>query len=203
MIGFLAILPLYFLSLEHQKLMRVHGEEKGTRLGEVYGLVSGWGFFLFWTGIWFSPQPTVMIPLFWDQPILLPLFNVDAPLSHIFASIPLILTGSWLGINGVREVSLRVTETHRPVRVISSGVYSVVRHPQYLGGFLGHLGVSLLLCRLYSLLFTPMVLGVVYLISWKEEAELLKEFGDEYRGYMERVPMLIPRPVLRALKLRE
>jgi protein-S-isoprenylcysteine O-methyltransferase Ste14 len=34
---------------------------------------------------------------------------------------------------------------------------------------------------------------VVYLISWKEERELVREFGAEYEEYMVRVPMLLPR----------
>ena len=34
---------------------------------------------------------------------------------------------------------------------------------------------------------------IVYLISWKEERELIKELGKEYEEYKKRVPMLIPR----------
>jgi protein-S-isoprenylcysteine O-methyltransferase Ste14 len=79
------------------------------------------------------------------------------------------------------------------VKVVSSGVYGLVRHPQYLGGFLGHLGVSLLLSSRDSLFVTPLVVCVVYLISWKEEVELVNMFGDEYRDYQGKVPMLIPR----------
>jgi protein-S-isoprenylcysteine O-methyltransferase Ste14 len=37
------------------------------------------------------------------------------------------------------------------------------------------------------------VIAVVYIISWKEEKELIKEFGQEYEDYKSGVPMLIPK----------
>jgi protein-S-isoprenylcysteine O-methyltransferase Ste14 len=32
-----------------------------------------------------------------------------------------------------------------------------------------------------------------FLVAWKEEKELLKEFGDIYKNYKERVPMFVPK----------
>ncbi len=46
---------------------------------------------------------------------------------------------------------------------------------------------------MYSLLFTPLMFVIVYLISRKEEKELIREFGEEYEDYKKNVPMLIPR----------
>jgi len=88
---------------------------------------------------------------------------------------------------------LKVAETHRTEKIVTTGVYSIVRHPQYLGGLLAHLGISLLLSALYSLLFTSLMLVLIYLISKKEEQELIREFGKEYERYKKKVPMLIPR----------
>jgi protein-S-isoprenylcysteine O-methyltransferase Ste14 len=68
-----------------------------------------------------------------------------------------------------------------------------VRHPQYLGGLLAHLGISILLSAFYSLLLTPIMIALVYLISRKEEKEILREFGKEYEDYRDEVPMLIPK----------
>jgi len=34
---------------------------------------------------------------------------------------------------------------------------------------------------------------LIYLLSWKEEEELIREFGKEYEDYKKKVPMLIPR----------
>jgi len=44
-----------------------------------------------------------------------------------------------------------------------------------------------------ELLSTLLVIVLVYLISRKEEEELINEFGDKYEKYKKRVPMLQPR----------
>jgi protein-S-isoprenylcysteine O-methyltransferase Ste14 len=38
-----------------------------------------------------------------------------------------------------------------------------------------------------------MIIALVYLISRKEEKEILREFGEEYEDYRDKVPMLIPK----------
>ena len=191
MTGLVAIMPLYFLSVEHLKLQEKYGREKGTRIAEICGLVSGWGFFLFWIGVWVSPQPRFTIQIFQDLRIAVLGFSV--PLPHLVVSVPFVVVGAWLGIAGAREVTLRVSETHRTERIVTTGVYSLVRHPQYLGGLLSHVGISFLLSAAYSFVSTPLIVLIVYLISRKEEEELIKEFGDGYAGYKANVPMLIPR----------
>jgi len=191
MTGLVAIMPLYFLSVEHLKLQEKYGRETGTRIAEIRGLISGWGFFLFWIGVWVSPQPRFTIQFFQDLRIAVLGFSV--PLLHFVVSVPFVVVGAWLGIAGAREVTLRVSETHRTERIVTTGVYSLVRHPQYLGGFLSHVGISFLLSALYSSVSTPLIVLIIYLISRKEEEELIKEFGDEYASYKANVPMLIPR----------
>jgi protein-S-isoprenylcysteine O-methyltransferase Ste14 len=46
---------------------------------------------------------------------------------------------------------------------------------------------------LYSLLATPLIVGLIYFIARKEEGELAREFDEEYVGYKKKVPMLLPR----------
>ncbi|MCJ7721138.1 isoprenylcysteine carboxylmethyltransferase family protein, partial [Candidatus Bathyarchaeota archaeon] len=84
-------------------------------------------------------------------------------------------------------------ETHRTEKIVTTGVYSIVRHPQYFGGLLAHVGVSFLLTAWYSFLVTPLIVVLVYLVSKKEEEELIREFGKEYKDYTKEVPMFIPR----------
>jgi len=98
-----------------------------------------------------------------------------------------------LGIVVEKELSLKVAETRRPERVVTTGVYSIVRHPQYLGGIFAHIGTSFLLSALCSLLVTPLIIAIIYVIAKKEETELIREFGEEYNRYKKRVPMLIPK----------
>ena len=108
-------------------------------------------------------------------------------------ALPLISVGAWFGIQGVRAIGLQLAETHAsPTKIVTSGVYSIVRHPQYLGWILAHIGISVLLSVSYSLLFTPVLVMLVYLISGKEEDELLNEFSEEYDEYRNATSMLIP-----------
>jgi protein-S-isoprenylcysteine O-methyltransferase Ste14 len=192
-LGEILVLPLYFLSLEHTKLQGRYGKKKGNKIGEILGLISGWGFFLFWIGIWISPQPRFAIQLFQNLSILVPIINFSIPVLHLIFCLPFLALGAWLGIEGTRETSLKVAETHRSEKIVTKGVYSIVRHPQYVGGLAAHVGISFLLSAWYSLLFTPLMVGVIYVVSKKEEKELIKEFGREYQDYKQKVPMLIPK----------
>jgi protein-S-isoprenylcysteine O-methyltransferase Ste14 len=189
--GFIATLPLYYLSLEHLKLKEKYGRRKAERIGDIYGIISGWGFFLFWFGIWVSPQTRFTIPVLQDFLVGVPVLNVTIPLLHLAVFVPFFVVGAWLGIKGVNKTTLKVAETHRAVKIVTTGVYSIVRHPQYLGGLLAHIGFSFLWSGLYSSLSTPAVVAVVYFISRKEETELTKEFGQEYLDYKKRTPSLL------------
>jgi protein-S-isoprenylcysteine O-methyltransferase Ste14 len=156
-------------------------------------LFSGWGFFLFWAGLWFSPQPRFVLPLLSKLSVVFPFVNFSIPIVNLIVFIPLFLIGAWLGIAGVKGTTLKVAETHRANKIITSGVYSAVRHPQYLGGLLAHVGITFLFSAWFSLLSTPMMGLLVFLISKKEEKELSKEFGKEFQEYAEEVPMFLPR----------
>jgi protein-S-isoprenylcysteine O-methyltransferase Ste14 len=191
LLGVVVVVPVHFLSIEHIMLEREYGEAKGRKIGDILSYISGWGFFVFWAGIWFSPQPRFTV--FAELEIVVPLVNFPLPLLHLIVFVPLFLAGAWLGIAGVRETGLKVAETHRARRVVSSGVYSVIRHPQYLGGLLAHLGLSFLVSAWFSMLSTPLLIFLICLMSEKEETELIKEFGDKYKTYKKRVPMFIPK----------
>jgi protein-S-isoprenylcysteine O-methyltransferase Ste14 len=58
---------------------------------------------------------------------------------------------------------------------------------------IAHIGFSVLFAGLFSLLAIPIIVIYNYLISRKEEIELIKEFGKEYEEYKKKVPMFIPR----------
>ena len=193
LVGFVSIILLYFLSLEHLKLEEKYGKQQGEKIGEILGITSGWGFFLFWFGIWLSPQDRFIIPFFQHSSLQTPLLNFKFYLVNLLIFIPFFIVAAWFGIRGVTDISLKVAETHRAEKVVSTGVYSIIRHPQYFGGILAHIGFSFLMSGLYSLLVTPLVIAVVYIISWKEEQELLKEFGQDYEEYKAKVSMFIPK----------
>lgn len=185
MMGLILVIPIHFLSVEHSRLDSKYGQEKGLKIGAAFGMISGWGFFLFLIGLWVSPQERFAIQIS-------EIIFMGVPLFHIILAIVFLLPGAWLGITGVIEVGLKVAETHRAERVISTGIYSRVRHPQYLGSILAHVGASFLLSAYYSLLVTPLVILINYILCWKEERELVREFGEAYIEYQNRTPMLFP-----------
>ena len=190
-LGIFLILPVYFLSVEHLKLESKFGKDKGAKIGDILGIISGWGFFILWIGIWISPQPRFDFPLFLNITTLIEIFGLSFSLPNLIVSIPFIGLGAWFGIKGVKQTTLKVAETHRAEKIETTGVYSIVRHPQYLGGLFAHVGVSFLLSAWCSLLVTPLMIVLVYLISRKEEKELIREF-EEYEDYKKKVPILVP-----------
>jgi len=144
-------------------------------------------------GIWVSHQPRFTIPFLQNLSVLLPVIDFSIPLLHLIICTSLLITGAWIAIKGVKETTLKVAETHRTETIVTKGVYSTVRHPQYLGGLLAHVGISFLLSAQYSLLLTPLMVVLIYFISRKEEKELIREFGKKYEDYKKKVPMLIPK----------
>jgi protein-S-isoprenylcysteine O-methyltransferase Ste14 len=189
--GLIGIIPLLYLSVEHQKFDKKYGEIKGKKITACYGRVSGWALFLFWIIIWVSPQPRFHFLLF-KKKIILPFLTLAIPITHLIISIPLILLAIWLGISGVKKTTLKTAETHRTDKIVSTGVYSRIRHPQYVAGLIAHVGIVFLLSARYALLFFPLMVVYVYVLSKKEEKELINEFGDIYLNYQKKVPMFIP-----------
>ncbi|MAM70664.1 MAG: isoprenylcysteine carboxyl methyltransferase [Gammaproteobacteria bacterium] len=79
-------------------------------------------------------------------------------------------------------------------RLVTDGLYSLVRHPQYTGLFIGIFGEGVVHWpTLFSVGLFPVIVFAYVMLARSEEKRVLKEFGDEYRAYMERVPMFIPR----------
>lgn len=78
--------------------------------------------------------------------------------------------------------------------LVTSGLYSVVRHPQYLGLTLATLGLTFSepALRLVSLMsWSALVTAYVFLAD-REEATLQRKYGGEFLSYKRRVPFLFP-----------
>jgi protein-S-isoprenylcysteine O-methyltransferase Ste14 len=75
--------------------------------------------------------------------------------------------------------------------LVNTGIYAVVRHPQYLGGILS-IFVTTLLWYPHWLFAVLGVIGtvIVYLSTKDEERDLIKQFGDDYLFYMQNVPRM-------------
>lgn len=79
------------------------------------------------------------------------------------------------------------------------GLYSIIRHPQYVGLGIAGIGLSILWPRfLVPVLWLVMVL-LYYFLSKDEERRMLKQYSDTYRAYMEKTGMLLPRKLERVI----
>ena len=78
--------------------------------------------------------------------------------------------------------------------VNSTGFYSIVRHPLYLGNFLMWLSAALLIANIWFILVFCLVYWVYYeRIMYAEEAYLRDKFGDSYLNWANTVPTFFPR----------
>jgi len=77
----------------------------------------------------------------------------------------------------------------RTNQLVSTGIYAVVRHPQYTGGFYS-IFITTFLWFPHWLFLVLGAIGtaVIYLSCREEDQRLINQFGDDYVAYMKRVP---------------
>jgi protein-S-isoprenylcysteine O-methyltransferase Ste14 len=139
--------------------------------------------------------------------IALPLLFVLTPAlafadrTQPFACLPLgvvaMAAGLWLfwrshvDLGDNWSVTLEIDAQHR---LVTRGVYRVVRHPMYTSFFVSGIGQALLLANWVA---GPTALLAVAMLVWirlpNEEAMMIEAFGDEYREYMRRTGGIVPR----------
>ncbi|ASQ15112.1 methyltransferase family protein [Sinorhizobium meliloti] len=77
-------------------------------------------------------------------------------------------------------------------KVVTEGVYGVVRHPQYLGVILVVLGQLMDWPTIPTLVLAPVIIWLYIDLARREEQALVERFGSKYLAYRRRVPMIIP-----------
>jgi len=74
-----------------------------------------------------------------------------------------------------------------------TGIYSIVRHPLYVGNFLMWLGPALVTADLWFIIAFCLLYWVYYeRIMFAEEQFLRKKFGDVYLQWSSKVPAFLP-----------
>jgi protein-S-isoprenylcysteine O-methyltransferase Ste14 len=74
--------------------------------------------------------------------------------------------------------------------LVDSGVYGIVRHPQYLAGVLISVAVPMISQHWLVVLLGLIGAPIYYFSTFDEEQGCIEKFGDAYRQYMERVPRM-------------
>jgi protein-S-isoprenylcysteine O-methyltransferase Ste14 len=83
-------------------------------------------------------------------------------------------------------------EAQREHKLATWGSYAYVRHPQYVGFVMVMFGFLLQWPTLLTLAMFPVLVWMYGYLARQEEREALREFGEKYRRYMDRVPGFIP-----------
>ncbi len=92
-----------------------------------------------------------------------------------------------------RGTSGRSTRKKRADMLNTTGMYSIVRHPLYLGNYLMALGIFLFPRNW----FLPIIGSLAFILHYErvifgEEEYLKSKFGEEFRIWAEKVPIMIP-----------
>jgi len=152
---------------------------------------------------WIQAIPKVHILLFFSLTILAIVteigniivegqFATGLRLSGIAVYLVGVGTALWgshsLGVE--RTIDVRVRREHS---LISSGAYSVIRHPMYFGAICLWWGTAIAFLNWYLLVAAATITPLFWLRAKVEENLLAKYLGDDYLLYQANVPMLFPR----------
>jgi len=77
-------------------------------------------------------------------------------------------------------------------RLVTSGVYGVIRHPSYLGLMISSLGWGLAFRSGIGVVLAALLIPPLLARIKAEERLLQSQFGDEYEAYCARTSRLIP-----------
>lgn len=131
--------------------------------------------------------------------LALPLFTqptFQSPLVQYGLGLPLLILGLFGRVYPAIYLRRKGTTTtlDKVGKLVDTGPYAWVRHPQYTTGWVMLLGWFLAWGAWYALGFMPLIAGMIYAQARIEEKYILERmFGEAYAVYRERVGMLLPR----------
>lgn len=100
----------------------------------------------------------------------------------------------WRCHAALRENFSDSLQLRRGHELITTGVYTHIRHPMYAGGWLWSLAHVLLLHNWIAGWSSLLTFGILYFARVpREEQMMLERFGNQYRAYMDRTGRVIPR----------
>lgn len=76
--------------------------------------------------------------------------------------------------------------------LVDKGIYSIVRHPQYLAGILISIGLYMIAPGWLTLGLGIANIAQYYTGTFEEEERLIAKFGEEYKAYQKKVPRINP-----------
>lgn len=147
------------------------------------------------------------LTIYFLSPILMNKLGISNPFEHIsghfwgtLLRLPdwgkmLICTGGSLFMfGGVWMVIAGWKKIHGAnYKLVTDGIYSHIRHPQYLGIFLITLGAMIQWPTIITILMWPVLIFFYVNLAKREEREMEKLFNSKYLKYKRHIPALIPK----------
>ena len=130
---------------------------------------------------------------------LLPFFEqprFDSIVLQYLIGIPLTVFGLLRRVWPMIYLRTRGTTTalNKVARLVDTGPYAIVRHPQYTSGILLLIGWFVIWGAVYCLYLMPLFVPIIMLQAYIEEKYILeKTFGEAYTEYKKRTGMIFPR----------
>ena len=113
------------------------------------------------------------------------------PLSVLISDL-LITAGMAWAVWGLAYLRRSFSIIPEARRLVTGGPFALSRNPLYLGEGIASIGVVLPTFSVWhALLLAVFVTSQLLRIHWEQKV-LQEAFGDEYSGYLRRVPMLVP-----------
>jgi len=75
-------------------------------------------------------------------------------------------------------------------KIIDTGIYSIVRHPMYLGAMMMFFSHVLLGQNWIAAIGSAVAIVCCYMIVLSGDQRNIEKFGDDYKWYMQRVPRM-------------
>ncbi len=145
---------------------------------------------------WRSYLPLLALPL-----ILISLLppEAESPVDDLWDGLCLLVSIAGLVVRiltvgyAPKGTSGRNTREQKAEELNTKGMYSIVRHPVYVGNFLVWLGMAMFSKSPWCILVSSLAFWLYYeRIMFAEEEFLRRKFGDRYLQWAERTPAFIP-----------
>jgi protein-S-isoprenylcysteine O-methyltransferase Ste14 len=141
---------------------------------------------LFWTYSMLMFLPIIMVFVFYNY-YTLDFLVYAGWILLVFSVVIIFLAGGEFRKKGRAPKGKSIVHT---TVVVDSGIYAVVRHPQYLGFMLFVLALVLMSQHWLSVFSGVFGSALFYKDVLREEQMSIEKFGDAYKRYMQKVPRM-------------
>lgn len=129
------------------------------------------------------------LTLYWIAPLLLTANNVHLPAWSLGAIVVLYTLGVFL--HYVSDMQKYITLQLRPGQLITGGLWSLCRNPNYLGEFMIYLSFALLSAHWIPLVVLALFIAVIWLPNMRRKDRSLARY-PEFAEYRQKHKMFIP-----------